>query len=411
MKVLIIGGGASGMAAALSAAQDAGNQVTLLERQARVGRKLLATGNGRCNLTNRNLGAENYHGQTPRFVLPALARYGVEQTLAAFQTLGLVTVTEPSGRVYPFSDQANSVVDVLRFALEAAGVTIVCGCEVCEVKKKARGYQARAVTGETYFGDRLIVAAGGCAGRKLGGTEAGYALLEALGHERTPLFPSLVQIRTETDFVRALKGVRADGRIALKENGHVTRTSEGELQFTEFGVSGPAAFELSRAVSTGDGERTLLIDFCRALDEAALWALLTARRARFPGLAAEELLTGLLQSRLGKTLVRRAGLNAAKPLAELTDAELRAVCGLIRCCPIAVTGVMGMDNAQVTAGGVRTAQFRADTLESRIAPGVFACGEVLDIDGDCGGYNLQWAWSSGWLAGRLGADGSQEKPV
>lgn len=320
-------------------------------------------------------------------------------------------MTEPSGRVYPFSDQANSVVDVLRFALEAAGVTIVCGCEVCEVKKKARGYQARAVTGETYFGDRLIVAAGGCAGRKLGGTEAGYALLEALGHERTPLFPSLVQIRTETDFVRALKGVRADGRIALKENGHVTRTSEGELQFTEFGVSGPAAFELSRAVSTGGGERTLLIDFCRALDEEALWALLTARRARFPGLAAEELLTGLLQSRLGKTLVRRAGLNAAKPLAELTDAELRAVCGLIRCCPIAVTGVMGMDNAQVTAGGVRTAQFRADTLESRIAPGVFACGEVLDIDGDCGGYNLQWAWSSGWLAGRLGADGSQEKPV
>ena len=162
MKVLIIGGGASGMAAALSAAQDAGNQVTLLERQARVGRKLLATGNGRCNLTNRNLGAENYHGQTPRFVLPALERYGVERTLAAFETLGLVTVTEPSGRVYPFSDQANSVVDVLRFALEAAGVTVVCGCEVCEVKKKARGYQARAVTGETYFGDRLIVAAGGC---------------------------------------------------------------------------------------------------------------------------------------------------------------------------------------------------------------------------------------------------------
>lgn len=191
MKVLIIGGGASGMAAALSAAQDAGNQVTLLERQARVGRKLLATGNGRCNLTNRNLGAENYHGQTPRFVLPALERYGVERTLAVFQTLGLVTVTEPSGRVYPFSDQANSVVDVLRFALEAAGVTVVCGCEVCEVKKKARGYQARAVTGETYFGDRLIVAAGGCAGRKLGGTEAGYALLEALGHERTPLFRAL----------------------------------------------------------------------------------------------------------------------------------------------------------------------------------------------------------------------------
>ena len=402
MKVLIIGGGASGMAAALSAAQDAANQVTLLERQARVGRKLLATGNGRCNLTNRNLGAENYHGEAPQFVLPALRRHGVDRTLETFRTLGLVTVTEPSGRVYPFSDQANSVVDVLRFALEQAGVTVVCGCEVCEVKKKARGYQARAVTGETYYGDRLIIAAGGCAGRRLGGTEAGYELLRSLGHACTPLFPSLVQIRTEMDFVRALKGVRADGRMTLKQDGHAGAASEGELQFTEFGVSGPAAFELSRAVSTGSGERTLLIDFCRSMTKEELRALLTERRERFPALAAEELLTGLLQSRLGKTLVRRAGLDAARPLAELTDKELDAVCGLVKCCPIEATGVMGMDNAQVTAGGIRTAQFRADTLESRIVPGVFACGEVLDIDGDCGGYNLQWAWSSGWLAGKLG---------
>ena len=411
MKVLIIGGGASGMAAALSAAQNAANQVTLLERQARVGRKLLATGNGRCNLTNRNLGLENYHGKAPQFVLPALRQHGIEPTLAAFRALGLVTVTESSGRVYPFSDQANSVVDVLRFALDAAGVTVVCGCEVCEVKKKARGYQARAVTGEAYYGDRLIVAAGGCAGRKLGGTEAGYDLLRSLGHDCTPLFPSLVQIRTETDFVRALKGVRADGRITLKSGGHAAAMSEGELQFTEFGVSGPAAFELSRAVSTGSGAQTLLIDLCRSLSEEELLALLSARRERFPLLAAEELLTGLLQSRLGKTVVRRAGLDASGPLSALTDGQLHAVCRLIKCFALEVTGVMGMDSAQVTAGGIRTAQFRADTLESRIAPGVFACGEVLDIDGDCGGYNLQWAWSSGWLAGRLGALTTQERDI
>ena len=139
MKVLIIGGGASGMAAALSAARDPANSVTLLERQARVGRKLLATGNGRCNLTNRELGPEHYHGEQPEFALPALRAWGVEATLAEFRRLGLVTVTEPGGRVYPFSDQANSVVDVLRFALDAAGVTVVCGCEVCEVKKTARG--------------------------------------------------------------------------------------------------------------------------------------------------------------------------------------------------------------------------------------------------------------------------------
>ena len=407
MKVLIIGGGASGMAAALSAARDPANSVTLLERQARVGRKLLATGNGRCNLTNRELGPEHYHGEQPEFALPALRAWGVEATLAEFRRLGLVTVTEPGGRVYPFSDQANSVVDVLRFALDAAGVTVVCGCEVCEVKKKARGYQARAVTGESYYGDRLIVAAGGCAGRKLGGTEAGYVLLKMLGHDCTPLRPSLVQIRTQTELVRALKGVRADGRIVLKRDGHVVCAAEGELQFTEFGVSGPAAFELSRAVSTGDGEQTLLIDFCRDMPETELTALLSERCARFPKLAAEELLTGLLQSRLGKTLVRRAGLDAEKPLEAVTAAERLAVGRLVKCCAVEAVGVLGMDSAQVTAGGIRTAQFRADTLESRVAPGIFACGEVLDIDGDCGGYNLQWAWSSGTVAGRLGKTGEE----
>ena len=407
MKVLIIGGGASGMAAALSAARDPANSVTLLERQARVGRKLLATGHGRCNLTNRELGPEHYHGEQPEFALPALRTWGVETTLAEFRRLGLVTVTEPGGRVYPFSDQANSVVDVLRFALDAAGVTVVCGCEVCEVKKKARGYQARAVTGESYYGDRLIVAAGGCAGRKLGGTEAGYALLKMLGHDCTPLRPSLVQIRTQTELVRALKGVRADGRIVLKRDGHAVCAAEGELQFTEFGVSGPAAFELSRAVSTGDGEQTLLIDFCRDMPETELTALLSERCARFPKLAAEELLTGLLQSRLGKTLVRRAGLDAEKPLEAVTAAERLAVGRFVKCCAVEAVGVLGMDSAQVTAGGIRTAQFRAGTLESRVAPGVFACGEVLDIDGDCGGYNLQWAWSSGTVAGRLGKTGEE----
>lgn len=411
MKVLIIGGGASGMAAALSAAQCAENQVTLLERQSRVGRKLLATGNGRCNLSNRVLGIENYHGAQPRFVLPALERRGVEATLAGFRELGLLTVTEPSGRIYPFSDQANSVVDVLRFALEAAGVQVVCGCEVAEVKKKARGYQAQAVTGERYYGDRLIVAAGGCAGRKLGGTESGYELLCALGHTCSALYPALVQLRTETELVRALKGVRAEAHLTLKLAGHAAAEAEGEIQFTEFGVSGPAAFALSRAVSTGEGEKTLLLDLCCACTEEELLALLMQRQSRFPALAAEELLTGVLQSRLGKTLVRRVGLDVGKPLCALSETELRKAAGIVKCCALAVTGVMGMDNAQVTAGGILTAQFRADTLESRIAPGVFACGEVLDIDGDCGGYNLQWAWSSGWLAGRLGKMETQENAL
>lgn len=403
MKVLIIGGGASGMMAAITAAQDPANRVTVLERQARVGRKLLATGNGRCNLTNRNLTLDNYHGADPAFVEKALKSLSVEDTLDVFRHLGLITVTEDTGRVYPLSDQAGSVVDVLRFALEALGVELICGCEAASVKKKARGYQVTAVSGETYYGDKLIVAAGGCAGGKLGGTTGGYQLLQALGHSCTALHPSLVQLKTEPTWVRALKGVRADGKAVLKVGGHSVAATEGEFQFTDFGLSGPAAFDLSRAVSTaGNGEITVLLDFLRSYNKGQLMELLQERRERFPQLPTEELLTGMLQTRLGKTIVRRAGLNLTAPLEVVTDRELEAVLALARCYPLQVTGTMGMDAAQVTAGGIATGQFRPDTLESRIAPGVFVCGEVLDIDGDCGGYNLQWAWSSGYLAGKLG---------
>ena len=403
MKVLIIGGGAAGMLAALTAAENPQNEVTLLERQARVGRKLLATGNGRCNLTNRNLSPACYHGTDPDFVRPALAAFGAEDALRYFGALGLLTVTEPSGRVYPLSDQANSVVDVLRFAMESRGVAVVGSTDVLELAKKARGWRVAATTGE-WYGEKVIVAAGGCAGKKLGGTHSGYRLLGQLGHRCTSLAPSLTQLKTEPAWVRALKGVRADGRMVLKAGGRTLGASEGELQFTDFGVSGPAAFELSRAASVTEGEKTLLVDFLReySLDDAR--ALLAARREAFPNLPAEELLSGTLQSRLGKTILRRCGVAPAKAAREVTDGELDAAAAMIKCYPLAVEGVMGMDSAQVTAGGIMTSEFRADTLESRLAPGVFAAGEVLDIDGDCGGYNLQWAWSSGRLAGKLGKE-------
>ena len=383
MKVLIIGGGASGMMAALSAAEDGSNRVMLLERQGRVGRKLLATGNGRCNLTNLGADASRYHGAAPEFVKPALERFGVQRTLDYFRALGLLTVAEADGKVYPLSDQASSVLDVLRFAVELRGVTVVPSCDVIEVKKKARGYEAVSATGEKYFGDKLIVCCGGCAGKRLGGVKSGYFLLGQLGHSCTALYPCLTQIETDPTWVKALKGVRADCRVALRRGGRVIQETAGELQFTEFGVSGPVAFELSRAASTGGKGLTLVLDLFRD----------------YP---AEELFSGSLQSRLGKTVLKRAGIAMAEPLGSVGDARIDDLCKLVKAFPLNVTGVKGFDNAQVTVGGVLVSEFRADTLESRIAPGVFAAGEVLDIDGDCGGYNLQWAWSSGHLAGRLG---------
>lgn len=401
MKVYIIGGGAAGMMAALSAAENPQNTVTVLERQNRVGKKLLATGNGRCNLTNLNADVSCYHGRHPEFVSTALRRFHVEKTLDYFRTLGLYTVAEESGRVYPLSDQANSVVDTLRFALEQRGVQVITSCDVLQISKKARGYQI-VTTGETYFADKLIVTTGGCAGKTLGGTRSGYKLLGTMGHSTTELYPSLVQIKTNPDLVRALKGVRADCTMTLKVDGHSFAQSQGEIQFTDFGVSGPVAFELSRAASTEEGEKVLLLDLMRNYSEDDLTAALLARVKAFPQMLTENLLCGMLNTRLGLQILKRSEIDLKTPLSVLQEPQIRSLSHLIKYLSFPVEGVLGMEHAQVTAGGVLTDEFRADTLESRRNPGLFAAGEVLDIDGDCGGFNLQWAWSSGYVAGKLG---------
>ena len=403
MKVLIIGGGASGMMAALTAAEDPSNRVTLLERQSRVGRKLLATGNGRCNLSNIHASEAHYHGYDPSFVRHALRQFSPADTLAFFQQLGLLTVTEESGRVYPFSDQANSVVDILRFALAQRGVDLRCGCEVISIGKKARGYNVKTAE-EAFYCDKLILACGGSAGAKLGGTDWGYKLLSSMGHTVTPLRPSLVQIKTDTSVTKSLKGVRADAGITLKRNGQLVAQNVGEVQFTDFGISGPAIFELSREVEN-KGDQLLLLDLMRPWTEEQLASLLLQKQADFPDLAADELLTGALHNRLGKVVLKISGTELPQTLAEITESQIRRIARTVKYFPMTVTGIMGLELAQVTAGGVPTSEFRPDTLESRLCPGLFATGEVLDIDGDCGGYNLQWAWSSGRLAGKLGRTG------
>jgi len=400
MKVVVIGGGASGMMAALTAAEDPRNQVTLLERQSRVGRKLLATGNGRCNLTNLHAAPEHYHGYNPDFVQPALDRFSVADTLDFFRKLGLLTVAEESGKVYPFSDQANSVVDVLRFALENRNIDVRCSCEVQSIGRKAKGYQVKTAD-EAFYCDKLIVACGGAAGGKLGGTDLGYKLLKSMGHTVTPLHPSLVQLKTDTSATRSLKGVRADAGLTLKRNGTTVLTNAGEVQFTDFGISGPAIFELSREAACG-GEIILLLDFLRPVSEQDLVRFLADKTAQMPELPLEDFLTGILHNRLGRVVLKQAGFDLAQRSESLTEQDLMKIARWVKFFPLSVTGVMGLEQAQVTAGGILTTEFRPDTMESRLCPGLFATGELLDIDGDCGGYNLQWAWSSGRIAGQLG---------
>ena len=399
--VVVIGGGAAGIMAALTAAEDPGRRVILLERQQRIGRKLLATGNGRCNLTNTGATIENYHGEQADFAAPALAKFGPHDALDYFHTLGLMTVEEYGGRVYPLSNSANSVVDVLRFALEKSGVEVRCACPVRAIQRRDKGYTV--VTDESSLAaDYLIVACGGAAGAKLGGVMDGYELLKPLGHKRTALYPALVQLITPPEYPRALKGVRADGSLRLLSGSETLATGEGELQFTDNGLSGPAAFDISRTAATAGEGLSLIINFFRQYSAGQVLALLKQRRESYPKLESAQLFTGMLHNRLGKMLVKYAGLPQELPLGQLSDVQLERAVQAATDFRLKLLGTEGFDHAQVTAGGVKTTGFNPETLESWFMPGLFVCGELLDVDGDCGGYNLQWAWSSGRLAGRLG---------
>ncbi len=400
MRILVIGGGASGMMAALTAAEQTDHQVTVLERQARVGRKLAATGNGRCNLTNQSASPACYHGGRADFVRLVLDAFPVPDTLSFFRNLGLLTVTEPSGRVYPFSDQAGSVVDVLRLAMEQRGIVLEAGCEVSALTFRDGAFFAETNL-RRFAADRVIVACGGIAGGKLGGTGSGYALLRSFGHRCTKLYPALVQLKTDPQWVRSLKGVRAEAAVRLMQNNILLADSRGEVQFTEYGVSGPAVFEISRAASVSGTGQTVILDLLPPMEESELAEFLHARAQQFPTLTLENFLTGILQNRLGRTVLRACGFTLDKTAAVLHRQDFRAIAAKIKAFDLPVQGTMGMDQAQVTAGGIETNGFNPETLESRLRPGLYACGEVLDVDGDCGGFNLQWAWSSGHLAGQL----------
>ena len=402
MRLIIIGGGASGMMAALTAAEWLPEgSVTLLERQSRLGRKLLATGNGRCNLSNTGCAPERYHGADPDFMRPALAGFGVEDTLSFFRRLGLVCRVEPGGRVYPWSDQANSVLDTLRLALDAFGVAVRTDCPVTGLRQKKGVFRVRTPE-ETLSADRVILTAGGAAAPRLGGVSDGYRLAERLGHLRTELNPSLVQLRTDPTYTRSLKGVRAEAAVSLLRGEEVLARLTGEVQFTDYGVSGPVIFDLSRRAVTGGDGLAVSLDLLPDLERRELTDLLAQRQGLYPGLTLENLLTGILHNRLGRTVLRYGGRKLSASAADLTRRDLDAVAGDCKGFRLPLTGDMGLEHAQVTAGGLRTGQFDPETLQSRICPGLYAAGEVLDVDGDCGGFNLQWAWSSGHLAGLLG---------
>lgn len=404
--IAVIGGGAAGMAAAVSAALHGlpGREklkIALLEANPRVGKKLLATGNGRCNLTNLQASPAQYHGDAD-LAAPVLKEFTPQKIVDFFASLGLLCREQEEGRVYPYSLQAASVLDVLRAQLERFGVDVLCGFPVDRVQKTAAGFQV-------FGGERcvqagqLICASGGMAYPQLGANGSGYSLLQSLGHSCTALFPALVQIRTDPRRAKPLKGARCPAKAALFSGETCVGKTEGEVQFTENGLSGICMFELSRLVGESGGAPLFIaLDLLPEYPAEQLAEFLRRRQAAAPFLPAGELLCGCLNRLVAQEVMKQSTVNLKKSAGLLDGRELALAAKTAKqfCFPVA--GTLSWRDAQVTAGGIPLGEVDG-TLHSRLCQGLFLAGEVLNLDGGCGGFNLHWAWSSGILAGRSAA--------
>lgn len=403
VKVGIIGGGAAGMMAAITAARE-GAVVTLLEGGERVGKKILATGNGKCNLGNLNLSEQDYCGASKEWIAECLGRFDCDETIRFFRGIGLM-IKEKNGYLYPLSEQAASVLDVLRTELRTSGVEVITEAKVNSVTKTECGDFLVGAGEQTWQFDRVILACGSKAAPKTGSDGSGYKLAKRLGHDVIPTVPALVQLRCREDYLKEVAGVRADAQITVQDTADGEAITErGELQLTDYCISGIPVFQLSRKINYllrdmgKNGQVTVSIDLLPDVTAEEFAQLCTVRKLLQNDRTVEEFFTGMFNKKLMLLFMKLANLKRDMPVSNVEDWQLQAVFDLCKDWRLHVIGSNPYDNAQVCAGGVDTAQVGIN-MESALIPGLFFAGELLDVDGRCGGYNLQWAWTSGYLAG------------
>lgn len=393
---VIIGGGASGLMCAISAKRkNPALNIGIIEKNDRVGKKLLSTGNGRCNLTNSNVGVNRYVGNADKLLSAVIKKYNTQKLIEYFKSLGLQTVKDSEGRYYPLSRQASTVLDVLRFNCDELGVKIFSGETIRSVKKQ-KGFVIKTEQNE-FEADKLVVAAGSKAAPKLGGNGSASDILKNLGHSFTPFAPALCPVKVRSDVLKSLKGLRANACVTLYKGSKSLRTEIGEVQFNEDNLSGICVFNLSLFTSN---DNTIAVDLTPDISNTELYNILNKNKELFSKQTADNIFTGILQKRLSQAVLKSAGIkDFSRACSALSDIELKAAAQSAKRLVFKVTGNEGFDRAQACRGGVVGEEIDPETMQSKITKNLYICGEAIDVCGECGGYNLHFAFAGGIIAG------------
>lgn len=391
MKIAVIGGGASGIAAAIYAKRNnVKNSVTVFERGDRILKKLLATGNGRCNLSNESISAENYFSHTPDAVKQILSAFPENEERQFFASLGILLCNE-NGRIYPYSRRANAVSDALRFECERLGIRICTNAFIDKILVKDKLF---IIKGEQF--DRVIISCGGMSAPSFGTDGNSFKLLKALGHSVSPTCYALSPVKVKEN-VKSLKGIRVHCNVTLYNKNNMVKQEYGELQLTDYGLSGIAIMQLSRLCTK---ESSIKVDLMPDFSKEELSEFLTERTKNLSHLKAEDFLTGFLHKALGQYVLGRCGISASLPASKLGKNEISILTKELKELSFTVDSVLGKEQSQVTSGGALLSEFNPKTLESKKHRGLYCIGEALDCVGDCGGYNLHWAWATAYIAGK-----------
>ncbi|MBR5578072.1 MAG: aminoacetone oxidase family FAD-binding enzyme [Lachnospiraceae bacterium] len=404
MKIAVIGGGASGIMAAITAA-NCGAEVTILEKKERIGKKILATGNGKCNFTNKDITDDDYRSQYKGIYKNYISQFSEKDTISLFLKWGML-VKERDGYCYPRSDQASTVLSILEQQCKIKNLTILTETIPESIIPKKQGFQISLNTKKKLYFDKVIVATGSFAGERNRDSLSGYTYAKELGHTIIPIVPSLVQVKAKGKEFKKVAGVRCHAAITLYIKGEKPLTESGELQLTDYGISGIPVFQLSRYVGYAayyKKDRKATIDFLPEFAEKQWEEILNTRWNNINrDLALEQFFTGFLNYKISYMLITSLEYEAAKALKNYTLDDILKIGRLMKKWTIIPEETNPFENAQVCAGGVSMDQVTCQ-LESKLIPGLYFCGEILDVDGRCGGYNLQWAWSSGYIAGKSAA--------